>query len=509
MISHIRVITSNIQGAADTFYDMTDSSRIKIFENMFGASFSGAGISYDIERGIATVTISSERLTGFEKNNLVLYLDAGNTQSYTGTGSSWFDLSTTNTQATLVNSPTYSTSNNGYFHFEDTSSEYATIPNIGSLNNWTVIAWFRLTKSLTGKVGSIVTNQYDLSSRLNFSIGTNNAPINYNLSVGFFDGAWRSTTGFVPQLNTWYHIAGTYDGSVIRQYVNAGATGGTVTYSGTPQTGGQIRLMRRWDDTVTSSNLIDGDLSVVQIYNRALTEQEITTNYNILSSRYTPTFTNPTATVGSAVQVVAQSPFSGGGNSYQFFNANANSYIDFAASSDWAVGTGDYTIEWFQYTTTTSIPPYQRVFTVGDYPTITIGVSNEGGTFYYWANNSFRYSSSSAITTNVWQHWAIVRQSGTTRVYRDGTLRGSSFVDTNNINNTTTKLTIGAENNHGTNATFVGYITNFRWIKGLAVYTGNFTVPTSALTATAIANPYGGSNTAAIGEGFTKLLLVP
>jgi hypothetical protein len=55
----------------------------------------------------------------------------------------------------------------------------------------------------------------------------------------------------------------------------------------------------------------------------------------------------------------------------------------------------------------------------------------------------------------------------------------------------------------------VGYLTSFRFIKGLAVYTGDFTKPTSALTATAGANPYGGSNTSAIGEGFTKLLLAP
>jgi hypothetical protein len=60
-----------------------------------------------------------------------------------------------------------------------------------------------------------------------------------------------------------------------------------------------------------------------------------------------------------------------------------------------------------------------------------------------------------------------------------------------------------------TNAAFVGAITNFRLVKGLAVYTGNFTVPTSALTATAVANPYGGSNTTAIPSGVTKLLLVP
>lgn len=509
MISKIIVKTSNISGAGATFYDMKDSSEIKIFENMFGASFSGVGINYDIERGIASVTVSSERLVGFEKNNLVFFLDAGNTQSYSGAGASWYDLSTKRTSATLYNSPTYSTSNDGYLIFDDVSSEYAIAPDIGSLSNWTVIAWVRFTKSLSGKVSSIVTNEYNLVNKLNFSIGTNNAPSNYNLSVGFFDGAWRTTTGFTPQLNTWYHVAGTYDGATIRQYVNGGATGGTVNYSGTPQSGGNIRLMRRWDDTVTQANLFDGDLAIVQIYNKALSDTEISTNYDVLKSRFTSTFTNPTATVGSAVQIVAQSPFSGGGNSYQFFSANTNSYIDFAASSDWALGTGDFTIEWFQYTTTTTVPPYQRVFTVDDFPSMDIGVSNEGGTFYYWANDSFRYSASSAITINTWQHWAIVRQSGTTRVYRGGNLLGSSFADTNNINNTVDKLTIGADNGHATNATFVGYITNFRWVKGLAVYTGNFTVPTSALAAVASANPYGGSNTAAIGEGFTKLLLVP
>jgi hypothetical protein len=86
---------------------------------------------------------------------------------------------------------------------------------------------------------------------------------------------------------------------------------------------------------------------------------------------------------------------------------------------------------------------------------------------------------------------------------------GSQITDTNNINNTVDELTIGNENTASTLAAFVGYITNFRWVKGLAVYTGNFTIPTSALTAEASANPYGGSNTQAIGSGYTKLLLVP
>jgi hypothetical protein len=244
-----------------------------------------------------------------------------------------------------------------------------------------------------------------------------------------------------------------------------------------------------------------GNLTLVNNTNNGRLSMSVTST--------TPPFVNPSFTIGSAVTIVAQSPFVGGGNSYRFFEANANSYIDTLASSDWAVGTGDFTIEWFAYTTKTTVPPYQRVFTVDDFPSMDIGVSVEGTTFYYWANSSFRYNSSSAVSINTWQHWAVVRQSGVTKVYRNGTQLGSQITDTNNINNTIDKLTIGADNGHAANATFVGYITNFRWVKGLAVYTGNFTKPTSALTATAGANPYGGSNTQAIGAGFTKLLLVP
>jgi hypothetical protein len=217
-------------------------------------------------------------------------------------------------------------------------------------------------------------------------------------------------------------------------------------------------------------------------------------------------FTNPTLTIGSAVTTNTQSPFVGGGNSYSFISS-VNSFIDTPASSDWAVGTGDFTIEWFQYQTTTS--GFQRAFTVDDFNSMDIGVSVESATFYYWNNSGVRYSSSGATTTNVWIHWAVVRQSGVTKIYKNGTQLGSQITDTNNINNTIDELTIGNENTATTLSAFRGYITNFRWIKGLAVYTGNFTTPTSALTATAGANPYGGSNTQAIGDGFTKLLLVP
>ena len=226
------------------------------------------------------------------------------------------------------------------------------------------------------------------------------------------------------------------------------------------------------------------------------------------SPAWNPSFVNPTLAIGSAVTTVTESPFSGGGNSYSF-SSSVNSYISAPGSADWAVGTGDFTVEWFSYQTTLS--QFQRVFTVDDYPVIDIGVSIESGTFYYWAGGGStpKYTSVSASTTNTWYHWAVVRQNGVTKVYRNGTLRGSQITDTNNVTDNATAFIVGNTNTFATNAALVGYLTNFRFVKGLAVYTGDFTVPTSVLSATASANPYGGSNTAAIGEGFTKLLLVP
>jgi hypothetical protein len=216
----------------------------------------------------------------------IVYLDSGDVSSYPGTGSTWFDLQGNDNNATLFNSPTYSASYQGILQFDDASLEYATIPDLGNLYPWTVEAWFRLNSPLTGKVTAIVTNEFDLLDKLNFSIGTNNAPTDRNISVGFFDGSFRTTTGVVPQVGVWYQVVGTYDGSVVRQYVNGVASGGTVNYVGTPQSGGEVRLMRRWDMTAIQSNLVDGDLAIVKIYDDALTSGQVLSNYNSTYTRF-------------------------------------------------------------------------------------------------------------------------------------------------------------------------------------------------------------------------------
>jgi hypothetical protein len=229
-------------------------------------------------------------------SGMVLCYDVGYTPSYPTSGVTIYDLSENQDHGTLVNGPIYSGSNGGFLTFSDTSLEYVDAPNIGDLPQWTVEVWFRLNKSLDGKVTSIASSQFDLVNKLNFSIGTNNAPANRNLAVGFFNGAWRNTTGFVPQVGEWYQVVGTYDGSVLRQYVNGVASGGTLNYVGTPQSGGEVRLMARWDLLSSASDFVDGDLAITYIYNRALSSSEVSNNFSEVSNRFAIISPTPTPT---------------------------------------------------------------------------------------------------------------------------------------------------------------------------------------------------------------------
>ena len=218
-------------------------------------------------------------------NGLVFCLDAANIKSYPKSGSTWSNFITGTNNATLQNSPTYNTANGGYIAFSSSSSQYANAATLGSLTRWTVEVAVRFTASYSTKVAMVVGGQYDLSSNLNFTIGTNNAPINYNIAVGFFNGAWRSTTGVAYAQNQWVHITGTYDGSTVRQYTN-GTQVDSLSYTGTPASGGEVRINRRWDDVVSSGNLFDTNIGIIRIYNRSLTAAEVRQNFSNIRGRY-------------------------------------------------------------------------------------------------------------------------------------------------------------------------------------------------------------------------------
>jgi hypothetical protein len=157
------------------------------------------------------------------------------------------------------------------------------------------------------------------------------------------------------------------------------------------------------------------------------------------------------------------------------FNGNSSSYLRIPNTDDFDFGTGDFTIEWYQYQTDNNSFP--RIFQVGNYNTGTsIGVSIEGGNFYYWANSSLNFvkTLTSSSYKNKWVHFAICRSSGVTKVYMNG-VSIFSMNDTNNFNGVN-DLVIANESTPSNSAAFGGYITYFSWVKGVALYTSNFSV---------------------------------
>ena len=147
-----------------------------------------------------------------------------------------------------------------------------------------------------------------------------------------------------------------------------------------------------------------------------------------------------------------------------------------------AIGQQDFTIEWFQYWTSDSNFP--RPFSIGSYDTtdISIAVSYEG-TIYFWTGMTPNPVATNP-PLNAWTHIAIVGTGGTTiAFYIDGT---RVFNDSlaYNFTNTTLALSIGNETVPSAIAGFNGQLTNFRWVKGTAIYSGaSITVPTQPLTA--------------------------
>lgn len=190
-------------------------------------------------------------------------------------------------------------------------------------------------------------------------------------------------------------------------------------------------------------------------------------------------------------------------NTYSFAG-NTTSYVSYSGQSGFAVGTGDYTVEWFQYQTDTNSFP--RIFWYGTFP--SLGVSIEVGNFYLWPTATSLKTGLSQ--KNAWHHFALSRISGRTYLYYDGVIQNSGgTADSRNVTDTSSTFVIGARIGGLSSENFGGLITSFRFCKGVGVYTGNFTVPTSKLGQTQSANPYGGLNTSAITAGQCTILINP
>lgn len=222
-------------------------------------------------------------------SGLTLFLDSGFIPSYKKSGSTWTDLSLSGKNATLINSPSFSSSNQGILLFSASSSQYATTADLGTLSNFTINCWYYMnTVPQSNKYPALVCNTYDLVSKVNFSLGVNESPWSGKIAGGFYNSGWYNAAGFTPTANTWTNACVTYDGSNIKLYRDGVLFSSAATSTAAVTSGQGVRIARRWDDV----DYIDGYIPIVSIYNRALSANEISQNYSAIY----PRFQSPTPT---------------------------------------------------------------------------------------------------------------------------------------------------------------------------------------------------------------------
>jgi hypothetical protein len=165
-----------------------------------------------------------------------------------------------------------------------------------------------------------------------------------------------------------------------------------------------------------------------------------------------------------------------------YFNGSTD-YLTLGGQSTFAFGTNDFTIEgWYYFNNVTSeqeIFDFRPSTTQGAYPMVYAWTDSK---LYYWVSSANKITSSITLSAGNWYHIAICRSGTSTKMFINGTQSGSTYTDTTNYLVGANRPVFGV-NAYQLNIFFNGYISNLRVVNGTAVYTSNFTVPTTPLTA--------------------------
>jgi hypothetical protein len=209
------------------------------------------------------------------KDGLVLLLDAANTKSYPGSGTTWFDRSGNGNNGTLVNGPTFSSGNGGSIVFDGVNDVVSTsnnslFENQGAVSIWVSRSGNNSSQRLIRRLGAN-TNRFYLF-------------INQGSVSGVRGGNDERNTSFTFSVNQWIHIVWQWRLSDTLQqiYIN-----GNLNYNGTyvpAVSGGDATFGVAQAEGVET--WFGGNVANVQVYNRILTASEILQNYNATKGRF-------------------------------------------------------------------------------------------------------------------------------------------------------------------------------------------------------------------------------
>ena len=212
------------------------------------------------------------------EDGLVLALDAGNTRSYPGSGTSWSDISGNSNNGTLTNGPTFSSDDGGSILLDGTNDYVNGVHNsqLDTTGDMTGACWFKINDTASDWVR--VFGKGDTTNRT-FGLW-------YNTGTGKFlfqryGGSGVSILSSTVALNTWWNMVGTSSGSSHVLYLNGEVVGS--------ETDGSTILSSTEPYTIGYAGYHTyhkGNIAYCKIYNRGLTSAEVKQNFHALRGRF-------------------------------------------------------------------------------------------------------------------------------------------------------------------------------------------------------------------------------
>ena len=209
--------------------------------------------------------------------NLVLYLDAGNTNSYPGTGTTWFDLTENQNNGTIIGA----TWNNGggYFDF-DGSNDYVNIsatansPVDFSQKNYTISCWINPDSASSNRPIFTKYGTADSLRSIYFNIHNDGTLRLLQRGTGTFDQQFSSSA---ISVGVWTNVTVVRDSGTVNFYID-GALDASRPTTFTPNTGGTQNI-NIGSQANGSFSFFDGKISYVKLFDKVLTASEVLVLY--------------------------------------------------------------------------------------------------------------------------------------------------------------------------------------------------------------------------------------
>lgn len=243
------------------------------------------------------IYINPFAFSGIVTNGLILHLDAGNSASYPGSGTTWTDLSGNGNNGTLVNGVGYNAANGGSLVF-DGVNDYCNVSETANMTPQilTVECIFKVTSDVnTGVFGNpafqylIFRQNTRTSSFEAYTIGYSETSRSISATAtpsGGFQYSIGSPNNTVL-LNLVYFVSVVFDATTMFLYLNGSLVATAPKASGinyrsdhTLKIGRTVPVGTSWDAA------FNGSIYSVKIYNRVLTLQEIQQNFNATRGRF-------------------------------------------------------------------------------------------------------------------------------------------------------------------------------------------------------------------------------